>query len=321
MPTTAGPVTVAPPPMVADSRLLLAIFERWRQENESGGISVRWRRRHVWLAQLLQKLGRNVEVSAPLFFGERMRVVTGESVSRTLLTFGYSEQAITALMLHILEPRDRVVDIGTHFGYEAILAARLVGKQGQVTCFEPHPVTGELARKNLSSFSQCEVRSRAVGETVGTMRLRNLPVDRSAFNSLAIGGTDQDSVEVSVTTLDAEFPLGGPRIKFIKCDAEGFELSIIEGGRRMIREHAPVIVLEAEMPAPDTGRSARALQLGDCLAALGYTAFNFDYKGQLCVAPLGAMTVHHANVLFLPRSRPELFRLLGLNTTASQTES
>jgi len=309
---------IVPAPDRPRSRALLTEFHRWMRQNEAGGAEVRWRRRPVWLAQLLQKLGLHVNASAPLFFRERMRVVTGEDVSRSLLTFGYSEPQLTALIIQLLKEGDTFVDVGTHFGYEAMLAANIVGTQGSVTCFEPHPVSSAIARKNLARFPQCEVRERAVGAVPGTLHLRDEPIERSAYNRLVVGATAGESVQVPVTTLDTEFPAHGRRIDFLKCDAEGFELAIIDGAERVIREHAPVIVLEADMPSDGGESSARAFELAARLAPLGYSAFNFRLNPLLQVAPLGTMPVHHANVLFLPDARRDVFAALGAPQVSSR---
>src|SRR4051812_33607168 len=85
--------------------------------NTRGGWPARWRRRSAWPALLVQKLGLHWRVPARLFWGERMRVLTGENASRMLLSFGYSEAALTALLCDLIIPGQRVVDIGTHFGY------------------------------------------------------------------------------------------------------------------------------------------------------------------------------------------------------------
>jgi precorrin-6B methylase 2 len=43
------------------------------------------------------------------------------------------------LMIQILKPGDRFVDIGANIGMLSILAARLVGPSGRVESFEPNP--------------------------------------------------------------------------------------------------------------------------------------------------------------------------------------
>ena len=95
---------------------LLSKFIRWQQKNKEGELDCVWRRPPVWIYQLAQKMGQHYEAPAPLFWGEKMQVVTGETVSRGLLTFGYAENALTALMLFIIRARDSVVDIALTSG-------------------------------------------------------------------------------------------------------------------------------------------------------------------------------------------------------------
>ena len=303
----------APAPSNPDARSLLATFDDWRAANEAGGIGVRWRRRRVWIAQLRQKLGRHVEARAPLFFGGEMSVVTGENTSRCVLTFGYNEVALTALMLHVLQAGDVMVDIGTHFGYEAMLAARLVGPTGRVIGFEPHPGSRALAQKNLRRFQQAEVRAQGVAAARGHLRLTNNPIELSAFNSLVVTeDAPGDHVDVEVTTLDEAIHPSTRRVALLKVDAEGFELPIIDGAKRLLEKDAPLIVLEADMPSEAGESSPRAFELARHLEPLGYAAYDFDYDGALRLAPLGRGRVHHANILFVPTRRTDLLGVLGL---------
>jgi hypothetical protein len=56
-----------------------------------------------------------------------MKVITGKLISSGLINFSYTEVALTAKMLKIIYKEQFVIDIGTHFGYESLLAAKLVG--------------------------------------------------------------------------------------------------------------------------------------------------------------------------------------------------
>src|ERR1700759_4895596 len=91
--------------------------------NDKGGFACYWKRLPVLYPIILRKMKINREVSIPLFFGDKMNVITGEVVSSILISFGYSEVALTALMLKLIGKGQSVVDVGTHFGYEAILAS------------------------------------------------------------------------------------------------------------------------------------------------------------------------------------------------------
>src|SRR5450759_516676 len=88
-------------------------LRRWRL-NQIGGFRARvarWRILH-WL--LLQKFGFQLWVRAPMFWGGKMHLLTNEENSRSPLTFGYNDTALTALMLHTIKPGMRVVDVGAH---------------------------------------------------------------------------------------------------------------------------------------------------------------------------------------------------------------
>jgi hypothetical protein len=89
---------------------------RWRL-NGKGGLRARasrWRVLH-WL--LLQRLVWHRWVKGRVFWGDPIFVLTGEDIFRGILSFGYSELALTALMIESLEPGMRVVDVGAHLGY------------------------------------------------------------------------------------------------------------------------------------------------------------------------------------------------------------
>lgn len=289
--------------MTIANPVLLTEFDRWRKQNKKGGINCLWRRRSTWTSQLIQKTGQHREVVAPLFWGEKMNVITGEAVSQSLLTFGYSESAITALMLCIVSKYQTVVDIGTHFGYEALLACHLVGHQGRVICFEPSPAAAGLACKNLKSFAQVELRQKAVSDRMGTLKLQDRPVHESAFNSLSNSQYTSNFIEVPVTTLDEELKDLEQPVDFLKCDVEGFELSVLQGAHYLLTEDSPILVLEADMPSEEGIASARAFELASYLEQYNYRAFGFDFDGKLKYGKLDEFRTHHANVLFIPDSR------------------
>jgi len=281
---------------------LFTEFVRWWQQNQFGGLPCYWRRKPVWGGQLIQKLGKHSEVSARLFWGESMQVITGETVSRSILSFGYSEVAITALMLYLVKAEQAVVDIGTHFGYEALLACELVGTQGKVFCFEPSPTALPLARKNLGRFPQAELYQQAVADHNGTLKLQNRVIWKSAFNSATLDQYQGEYVEVPVTTLDYALANRIQPIDFLKCDVEGFEMAVLRGAHELPSNDAPVLVLETDMPSEDGRASKRAFELAEYLERYSYQALSFDFNGSLRLGVLDSFPVHHANIAFIPQT-------------------
>ena len=280
---------------------LLTTFTQWWHQNVNGGWSARWRRRSVWKAQIMQKMNLHREVTAPLFWDAPMRVVTGESVSSSILAFGYTEAALTALMMHVLRSGQHMVDVGTHFGYTALLGSRLVGPQGCVTGFEPSPPNFALAQKNLRGCPQASLHSCAVGNRQGTLLLERRPIEDSAFNSTPAKQTALPTDEVAVTTLDKAL-VGEPPVDFLKCDAEGMEMAVLQGAHDTLTRDKPILVLEAGMPSEEGDAADAAHDLASHLTSYGYKAYAFDFDGALRVGRLNDLPVHHANVAYVPAS-------------------
>jgi FkbM family methyltransferase len=281
---------------------MAALARRWSL-NQHGGAKARMSRWRVLHWMVLQKLGINIWVRAPLFFRERMWVLTGETISHGLLGFGYAEAALTALMLEAIKPGMRVVDIGAHLGYEAMLASVLVGEQGRVISFEPQPRIAAWAARNLERFPQSRLIESAVGESCGRMDFFELNVLSSAFSGRA-ATTAGRQTQVFVTTLaDALREVERP-VDFIKCDVEGGEMSVLRGAEDLLRRDQPLLVLEADMPQK-ASRRARIDEFSEFLSPLGYTSFIFEYDGRLKTGSLDAFDIGHANIGFAPASRSE----------------
>ena len=270
------------------------------KRNNNGGFSCYLRRIGLFRAIVLQKMKKNVLISVPLFFNKKMNVITGETVSRNLIAFGYTEVALTALMLKNLFDGDIFVDIGTHYGYEALLASEIVGTNGQVYSFEPNPTSFSIAEKNLK-LPNCILYNYAVGDYNGIAKIESKDIEQSAFNSIVDKETPSvKSIEIKIVTLDDIMKNRKNAVKFIKCDVEGFEMQVLKGARQLIDEDRPLLVLEADMPI--NGKpSERAIQLQNYMATIGYIAYNFDLvDGNLKIETLGSFSVEHANVLFKP---------------------
>ena len=59
---------------------------------------------------------------------------------------------------------------------------------------------------------------------------------------------------------------------FIKCDVEGHELEVLQGGQRLLREDRPVLLVECVDSRPEVGQTDRVFPY---LEALGYRGYFF----------------------------------------------
>lgn len=286
-----------------------ALRRRW-DINRRGGYRARASRWRVWPWIVLQRLGRHRWIDARVFWGDRIRLYTGELNSRGIMPFGYSELALTALMIELLQPGMKVVDIGTHLGYEAMLACALVGPGGKVVGFEPQADIADWARLNLRQYPQARLVQAAVGEAAGVAEFADLGIERSGFSGMCdASDAGGKTYRAELTTLPAALRSDERPVDFIKCDAEGAELSILRGALDLLAQDRPFLVLEADMPQEQPARP-RVKQFIDLLAPLGYRGMSFDYDGGLRLAAFGALSEKHANVAFVHSSRAHL--LAGL---------
>ena len=287
----------------AEGWMVEELRRRWRL-NQQGGFRARASRWRVLHLLLLQRLGWRRWVKGRVFWGDRIYLFTGEDVSRGILSFGYGELALTALMIELLKPGMRVVDVGAHLGYEAMLASLLVGRGGRVVSFEPQEQIAGWTVKNLQRFPQARVVKAAVGQSKGRAVFSEFDIARSAFSGQSTdpkaGGGRQ--YEVEVTKIGETLVKDERPVDFIKCDAEGSEMEVLRGAVDILREDKPFLVLEAEMPNHSELRP-RVREFAELLGPIGYQGLSFDYDGRLKLAPLGTLVEGHANVAFIHNSK------------------
>jgi len=130
-----------------------------------------------------------------------------------------------------------VVDAGANVGITAVYLARHADK---VYAFEPVPQTFKALQETiaLNKSTNIEPVNSALGETKGELEMQIFPEDKSGWNSAYVPRTDEsapvNTTKVPMITLD---DFGLERIGFMKIDVEGYELPLLKGADRMLREH------------------------------------------------------------------------------------
>jgi FkbM family methyltransferase len=145
-----------------------------------------------------------------------------------------------------------VLDIGAHHGLYTLLASKLVGRRGKVIAFEPSPRERERLKKNLrlNGCRNVRVEPVALGSQKGLADLYVVDGAQDWCNSLRppmVSGATH-TVQVPVRRLDEVLlPKYGQRIDFIKLDAEGAELGVLQGAGWVFDvEPRPIILVEVE---------------------------------------------------------------------------
>ena len=181
---------------------------------------------------------------------------------------------------HLVSLGDHVLDIGASIGGYTKSLSDFVGPTGMVYSFEPLPPTFEILtlcvrRLRLTNVKLCN-QALSDSEGFADMVVPLYKWGTECYYDARVA-TDNDGkplrhFRVASTTIDSLFPPSGPRISFVKCDANYHELHVIRGSLRMIRESKPAMLIEIGTN-PD---ESVAWKLFDILRIEGYQPYYFD---------------------------------------------
>lgn len=185
---------------------------------------------------------------------------TLNSVGVTLLDHGNNNTVEADLTLRMLQNvSDPVVfDVGANIGtYATWIAKALMGRNGKVYCFEPQRevfqmLCGNMAINNIFNVHAYQL---ALGNEEKFMDIPtvNYCKNNSSFGSFNLDGIDRKGFDnipnttqrVKLTRLDsfvAEWNI--EKVDFIKVDAEGLDIDVLEGARKTIDKFKPDLFVE-----------------------------------------------------------------------------
>ncbi len=226
--------------------------------------NARWR--WPWLRRALDLAAnqfRNQDGVIQSGVGQGLKFNTGRSNAGYLL--GTTEPAIQNVLKTHLQPGMTFWDAGANVGFFSVLAARLVGPEGHVVCFEPLPSNADQIAYNarLNGFDHLIVRREALGRADGQTAFLVTP--DPTMGMLANSGfrkPDQATVEeipITVRSLDRLANEGLPRPDVIKLDVEGVEGEVLAGGSRLLRDLRPILLIELHGTNADVAAELEAL--------------------------------------------------------------
>ena len=143
---------------------------------------------------------------------------------------------------------DVILDVGANLGAFSIRSSRSVGEGGRIVAVEPESTNFRLLRENVQ-MNGCKnitpIRT-ALGEQPGKASLN--VYKKRGNNSFIRKKTEslEHQEEVQMGTIDELVSeCGLSRLSLIKVDTEGYELKVLQGGKKTIQNLKPKIVGEA----------------------------------------------------------------------------
>ncbi len=166
-----------------------------------------------------------------------------------IINLHYIERAPETQVAEIIESKvnlgDKVIDVGTHFGYYTLLMAKKVGSEGKVICFEPSKETRNILRNNIKKN---KYQDRTIIESKGVSNERKtLPFSVRKFSPMNTFTIEEYGNVKKIECIDLDTYCKEKDItpSFLKIDVEGVEKEVIEGMKKLIRISKPKVLLEA----------------------------------------------------------------------------
>jgi len=158
--------------------------------------------------------------------------------------FGADEPEFNQLA-NWIKPGDWVVDVGANVGTYTLRMSSLVGHEGRVVSFEPVPSTFEILSANtaLAGCVNVTLINAAVSSTQDLVTMVLPKYDNSALENPHQAHLSNDGdFSVLCVSIDA-FQLRST-IGLVKIDAEGHELSVLQGMVGLLARDHPVLIVE-----------------------------------------------------------------------------
>ena len=212
------------------------------------------------------RIGRNAPVYRALREHD-FAVFANDYIGIQINVFGWFEKEQLDVLFEFLAPVRAVfrectaLDIGANVGNHTLYFSRFFK---YVHCFEPNDQTFYLLGFNTSGLENVAAHHYGLGNTAGTFNQIDQPTNKggNAIRAPRDGETSSDIEVRSLDHLDIEFD----NLSFIKIDVEGFEARVLEGGRRLLERHMPIVVLE-QLEQEFQDGTTPSLEL---LSSLGY---------------------------------------------------
>jgi len=172
-------------------------------------------------------------------------------IGKSLSEYGEWSEAEVILLTQLLSTNENIIEVGSNIGTHTIPLAKKVSNGGLVYAIEPQYQNHKLLLKNIkdNDLKNVEIIKVAISSKQGEAYMNTFDenVTSNYGDSKIFNSNFENAESVPVKTLDQLFyneVREKKSIKLIKCDAQGQELNIILGSRKIIDMHKPFLYLE-----------------------------------------------------------------------------
>ena len=181
-----------------------------------------------------------------------IRIVVDNADQRTapveILNFNAYEPELASVIRSLAPFMNTMLDIGANIGWYSLLVQK-INPSAVIHAFEPIPVTFQRLKDNIDLNNSLNVYLHNYGLSSQPGTFPFFYYSEGTGNASLQNLANRDDAQVfecdlkTLSSIENELVVN-ETIDFIKCDVEGNELSVIQGGGELIEKHKPIILLE-----------------------------------------------------------------------------
>jgi FkbM family methyltransferase len=229
----------------------------------------------------VHRLHPPTDCSGPLRFGRFVVETNNAELIRSYRNYPENNTVITRLVTLISRKGPiAMIDIGANCG-DSLAIAKAASPDSEVLCVEgDESMLSDLAR-NAQQFTGVEIKGGYLGESTGHV---SVSIQKRGYNNTL--ASSEGGEVISIERLDKMVLswTGLPRLRFIKCDTEGYDIAVLFGARETLRTFQPIVLFEYNREAMQTVGEGGS-RIFSFLAELGYhDVLFYDNLGRFLLA-------------------------------------
>jgi FkbM family methyltransferase len=244
------------------------------------------------------------------------KIICNKNDKRTsaveVLNFDCVEKPELNMMRKLIKEHSTILDIGANIGWYTVNLPKLIPNV-QIYSFEPVPETFDYLRQNIeiNNLENIKIFNFGFYDKEEIIPINYYPEYTGGTSIAKLLETDKvHSISCKFRKLDNFINENDLKVDFIKCDTEGAEIFVFQGGLETLRNQRPIIFTEMlrKWAAKFNYHPNDMIKLFN---NIGYKCFYID-GDYLSEIKLMTDEILETNFFFLPEERKSFYKNLLL---------
>ena len=210
-------------------------------------------------------------------YGTFVHFQNDDPIGSCLYYYGEWAQQEMDLFDQILTQQSNVIDVGANIGTHTVYFSSKCN-QGTIVAIEPQIYIFEMLATNIlvnGCYNTIPIHA-GVSDKAGKANLTNInpfsEQQKVNYGEYKVQLDSENGLETNIIVLDQFINM--PKFNLLKIDVEGLEVSVLNGAKKLIKQHRPFLYLEFNNKDGNDQLLEKIYQLGYIPFWHVYTKFN-----------------------------------------------